>query len=193
MEKSSSEEVDLTGDGGVTKKIIRHAKPGALKPSENLPTVDVRYEGKLATTGEVFDSTHDDNTVFSFDVGRGNVIRAWDIALKTMQVGEVAIVTCEADYAYGKAGSPPEIPPGATLIFEIELVAAKPHKGSTADSVVAEKARLDEIRRERELANAKKEEEKKKREEAKAAAAARLQAKLDAKKGGKGGKGKANK
>lgn len=46
----------------------------------------VQYEGKLADTGEVFDSTRDDNTVFSFEVGQGSVIRAWDIAIKTMQV-----------------------------------------------------------------------------------------------------------
>lgn len=46
----------------------------------------VQYEGKLADTGEVFDSTRDDNTVFSFEVGKGSVIRAWDIAIKTMQV-----------------------------------------------------------------------------------------------------------
>lgn len=46
-----SDVLDLTGDGGVTKKIIRKAKPGALHPSENLPNVDVQYEGKLADTG----------------------------------------------------------------------------------------------------------------------------------------------
>lgn len=43
--------VDLTNDGGVVKKIIKKAKDGALRPSENLPNVDVHYEGKLADTG----------------------------------------------------------------------------------------------------------------------------------------------
>ncbi|CAM6015215.1 unnamed protein product [Sphagnum balticum] len=188
-------EVDLTGDGGVLKKILREAKPGALRPCENLPNVDVQYEGKLADTGEVFDSTRDDNTVFSFEVGKGSVIRAWDIAIKTMQVGEIALITCKPDYAYGKSGAPPEIPPGATLVFEVELLAARPPKGSTLNSVAAEKAKLEMIRKERDIGAAKKEEDKKKREEAKAAAASRMQAKLDAKKGaGKGsGKGKAGK
>lgn len=46
----------------------------------------VHYEGILAETGEVFDSTHEDNTIFSFEVGTGSVIKAWDIALKTMKV-----------------------------------------------------------------------------------------------------------
>lgn len=45
--------LDLTGDGGVLKKVIRKAKPGALHPSENLPNVDVHYEGKLADTGDL--------------------------------------------------------------------------------------------------------------------------------------------
>ncbi|XP_024397628.1 peptidyl-prolyl cis-trans isomerase FKBP20-1 [Physcomitrium patens] len=181
--------VDLTGDGGVVKQIVRKARPGALHPSENLPNVDVQYEGKFADTGEVFDSTKEDNTVFTFEIGKGSVIRAWDIAVKTMQVGEVAIVTCKSDYAYGQAGSAPVIPPGATLVFEIELLSARPPRGSTLDSVAAEKAKLEEVRKERDLAAAKKEEDKKKREEAKAAAAARMQAKMDSKKGG-GKKGK---
>jgi FKBP-type peptidyl-prolyl cis-trans isomerase len=46
----------------------------------------VHYEGTLAETGEVFDTTHEDNTVFSFEIGTGSVIKAWDIALRTMKV-----------------------------------------------------------------------------------------------------------
>ncbi|KAG9135867.1 hypothetical protein Leryth_002579 [Lithospermum erythrorhizon] len=181
--------IDLTGDGGVIKTIIRRAKSDAIAPSESLPLVDVHYEGTLET-GEVFDTTHEDNTVFTFEVGKGSVIKAWDIALKTMKVGEVAKLTCKPEYAYGIAGSPPDIPPDATLVFEVELVACKPRKGSSVSSVSEERARLDELKKQREMAAAAKEEEKKKREEAKAAAAARIQAKLDAKKGPGKGKGK---
>ncbi|KAL5991845.1 hypothetical protein ACLOJK_012756 [Asimina triloba] len=135
--------VDLTGDGGVMKKIVRRAKPDAPAPTESLPLVDVHYEGVLAETGEVFDSTHEDNTVFSFEIGKGTVIKAWDIAVKTMKVGEVTQITCKPEYAYGIAGSPPDIPPNATLIFEVELVACRPRKGSSLGSVSDEKARLD--------------------------------------------------
>lgn len=46
----------------------------------------VHYEGTLAETGEIFDTTREDNTVFSFEVGKGSVIQAWDIALRTMKV-----------------------------------------------------------------------------------------------------------
>ncbi|KAH7435071.1 hypothetical protein KP509_06G048000 [Ceratopteris richardii] len=187
------EEMDLTGDGGILKKVLKAAKPGALAPSEDLPLCDLQYEGILADTKEVFDSTREDNTVFSFELGQGSVIKAWEIAVKTMKVGEIARITCSPEYAYGSAGSPPDIPENATLIFEVELLACKPRKGSTLDSVVAEKAKLELLRKQREEAGAKKEEEKKKREEAKAAAAARIQAKLESKKGGGKGKGKNNK
>lgn len=46
----------------------------------------VHYEGTLAETGEVFDTTHVDNTIFSFEIGSGSVIKAWDVALRTMKV-----------------------------------------------------------------------------------------------------------
>ncbi|XP_049390214.1 peptidyl-prolyl cis-trans isomerase FKBP20-1 [Solanum stenotomum] len=181
--------IDLTGDGGVMKKIVQRSKPDAIAPSESLPLVDVHYEGTLADTGEVFDTTREDNTIFSFEIGTGSVIKAWDLALRTMKVGEVAVITCKPEYAYGSAGSPPDIPPEATLVFEVELVACRPRKGSSVSSASDERARLEELKKQREMAAAAKEEEKKKREEAKAAAAARIQAKLEAKKGK--GKGKA--
>ena len=46
----------------------------------------VHYEGVLEETGEVFDTTHEDNTIFSFEIGKGSVIKAWDVALRTMKV-----------------------------------------------------------------------------------------------------------
>ncbi|XAR66266.1 Peptidylprolyl isomerase [Bertholletia excelsa] len=183
--------IDLTGDGGVIKSIVRRARPDAMSPTENLPLVDVHYEGILPETGEVFDTTHEDNTVFTFELGKGSVIKGWDVALRTMKVEEIAKFTIKPEYAYGSAGSPPDIPPDATLVFEIELVACRPRKGSSVSSVSDELARLEELKRQREMAAAAKEEEKKKREEAKAAAAARIQAKLEAKKGQGKGKGKA--
>ncbi len=51
----------------------------------------------------------------------GSVIKGWDVGVATMRKGELARFTIKSDYAYGKSGSPPKIPPDATLIFEIEL------------------------------------------------------------------------
>ncbi|KAI3909088.1 hypothetical protein MKW92_028428 [Papaver armeniacum] len=60
-----------------------------------------------------------------------------------MKVGEIAKIICKPEYAYGSAGSPPEIPPESTLVFEVELVACRPRKGSNAASVSDERARLE--------------------------------------------------
>nr|XP_025609329.1 peptidyl-prolyl cis-trans isomerase FKBP20-1 isoform X2 [Arachis hypogaea] len=135
--------IDLTGDGGVTKTILIKSKLDAVSPTEDFPLVDVHYEGTLADTGEVFDTTHEDNSIFTFEIGSGSVIRAWDIAVRTMKVGEIAKITCKPEYAYGSAGAPPDIPPGATLVFEVELVACRPRKGSSLGSVSEERARLE--------------------------------------------------
>lgn len=55
----------------------------------------------------------------------GNVIKAWDIGIATMRKGEIAKFVCKPEYAYGAAGSPPKIPPNATLIFEVEMIGWK--------------------------------------------------------------------
>lgn len=47
------------------------------------------------------------------------VIKGWDMGVITMKKGEKALLTCKAEYAYGEAGSPPKIPPNATLQFEV--------------------------------------------------------------------------
>lgn len=119
-------------------------------------------------------------------MGAGKVIKAWDVAVATMRVGEHAVVVCAPAYAYGDAGAPPDIPPGATLTFDVELVAVKPPRasGKTADAA-AELARLQLEREARATAAAaEKKSSAERRAEAAAAAAARLAAKGQ-KKGGR--------
>ncbi|CAH0763194.1 unnamed protein product [Bemisia tabaci] len=104
-------------DGGVLKEII---KPGAgdLTPS-NGSTVNVHYTGTLVD-GTKFDSSRDRGP-FSFSLGQGSVIKAWDIGVATMKKGEICKLTCLPEYAYGsrETGS---IPANSTLIFEIEML-----------------------------------------------------------------------
>lgn len=110
--------IDLSGDGGVLKELIQ---PGQGEYPEEGNEIHAHYVGKLMD-GTVFDSSRDRNKEFTFTLGRGNVIKAWDIAFSKMQKGEQVILTCASEYAYGESGSPPKIPPNATLQFEVELI-----------------------------------------------------------------------
>lgn len=58
---------------------------------------------------------------FEFVVGHGNVIRGWDVGVLGMRAGGKRRLTCPPNMAYGKKGSPPAIPPNATLVFDIEV------------------------------------------------------------------------
>uniref|UniRef100_A0A8C8S258 peptidylprolyl isomerase n=3 Tax=Archelosauria TaxID=1329799 RepID=A0A8C8S258_9SAUR len=112
------EDITPKGDGGVLK-VIKKEGTGTESPMIG-DKVTVHYTGWLLD-GTKFDSSLDRKDKFSFDLGKGEVIKAWDIAVATMKVGEICRITCKPEYAYGSAGSPPKIPPNATLIFEVEL------------------------------------------------------------------------
>jgi len=84
-------------------------------------TVTVHYVGTL-TDGKIFDSSRDRRLPFTVEIGVGKMIRAWEEGVPTMSLGQKAILTCTPDYGYGDRGYPPVIPPGATLIFEVELL-----------------------------------------------------------------------
>lgn len=112
-------DISPAGDGGVLKEIIKHGE-GEYRPNVGCK-VSVQYTGTL-TDGTVFDSSRDRAAPFEFSLGKGQVIKAWDIGVATMKRGEVAMLTCKSEYAYGKSGSPPKIPPDATLYFEVEVI-----------------------------------------------------------------------
>jgi FKBP-type peptidyl-prolyl cis-trans isomerase len=82
--------------------------------------VKVHYEGRLAD-GTVFDSSLKRGEPAEFPLS--GVIPCWRLALQKMRVGEKAQLTCPPEIAYGKKGSPPSIPPNATLTFDVELIA----------------------------------------------------------------------
>ncbi|MCP5097145.1 MAG: FKBP-type peptidyl-prolyl cis-trans isomerase [Chloroflexi bacterium] len=86
-------------------------------------TVVVHYRGWLEN-GVQFDASYDRGEPFEFPLGTGSVIPGWDEGVSLMQVGEKAQFIIPSDIAYGETGGGP-IPPGATLIFEVELLEIK--------------------------------------------------------------------
>lgn len=105
-------------DGGVLKEIVKEGT-GDETPG-NASFVRVHYVGTLLD-GTKFDSSRDKKQPFQFDLGLGQVIKGWDIGVATMRKGEVANFTIAPEYAYGEPGSPPSIPPSATLKFEVNF------------------------------------------------------------------------
>jgi FKBP-type peptidyl-prolyl cis-trans isomerase len=85
--------------------------------------VTVHYTGWL-TTGEKFDSSVDRDEPFQFVLGAKQVIAGWDMGVAQMVVGDKIRLTLPPELAYGRGGYPDVIPPDATLVFEIELLAA---------------------------------------------------------------------
>ncbi|XP_015599993.1 peptidyl-prolyl cis-trans isomerase FKBP4 isoform X2 [Cephus cinctus] len=112
-------DISPSKDNGVLKEIIKGGT-GDETPAAG-SKVTVHYTGTLLD-GTKFDSSKDRHEPFQFDLGKGSVIKAWDIGIATMKKGEVAVLTCAPEYAYGQSGSPPTIPPNATLKFEVEMI-----------------------------------------------------------------------
>ncbi|MGH8166040.1 MAG: FKBP-type peptidyl-prolyl cis-trans isomerase [Woeseiaceae bacterium] len=117
---------------GLTMRIL---KEGNGESAEAGQTAVVHYTGWLYDEnaadkrGEKFDSSVDRGQHFEFPLGAGAVIAGWDRGVEGMKIGEVRELTIAPELAYGERGAGGAIPPGATLVFEVELadlVAAAP-------------------------------------------------------------------
>ena len=109
---------------GLSAKIL---KKGHGRAAEAGDMVDVHYTGWLLDEeaadkrGDKFDSSVDRGEQFSFPLGAGRVIQGWDQGVAGMLIGEKRELTISPEMGYGDRGAGNVIPPGATLIFEVEL------------------------------------------------------------------------
>ncbi len=115
------EKLDLKeGPEGLRYAIIREGEGEAAKPGQN---VRVHYTGFLSD-GKKFDSSRDRGQIFNFPLGKGNVIRGWDLGVEGMLPGEKRVLVIPPELGYGNRGGGP-IPGNATLVFVVEYFGAQ--------------------------------------------------------------------
>jgi len=102
----------------------RDEKVGTGESPKPGQSVTVHYTGRL-DNGVIFDSSVERNQPFTFQIGKGVVIKGWDEGVMSMKVGGKRQLTIPASLGYGAQGSPPTIPPNATLTFDVELLGVK--------------------------------------------------------------------
>jgi FKBP-type peptidyl-prolyl cis-trans isomerase FkpA len=102
--------------------VFKTINPGKGKSPVATDLVKVHYHGTL-TNGDVFDSSVKRGEPVDFALNA--VIPCWTEGVQKMKVGEKARLVCPSSIAYGDQGRPPQIPGGATLVFEVELLAIK--------------------------------------------------------------------
>ncbi|MEO9953549.1 MULTISPECIES: peptidylprolyl isomerase [Nonlabens] len=125
--KQADQEIDEIAMGfdktesGLRYKIIQE---GDGVKAEKGKTVSVHYKGMLPN-GKVFDSSFDRKQPIDFALGMGQVIAGWDEGIALLKVGDKARLVIPSHIAYGSAGAGGVIPPDATLVFDVELVAVK--------------------------------------------------------------------
>jgi formylglycine-generating enzyme required for sulfatase activity len=112
------------------------------RPGQN---VTVHYTGAVQN-GSKFYSSVDRGQPFSFRIGTGSVIKGWDEGVMSMKVGGKRRLIIPPNLGYGVAGSPPKIPPNATVIFEVELLSVSADN-TTPPTLPAPPAREEEERR----------------------------------------------
>ena len=114
------------------ERIDTLAGTGAVATSGS--DVTVHYTGWLydekapQRRGLKFDSSVDRGQPFTFLLGAGQVIRGWDDGVAGMKVGGKRTLLIPADLGYGSNGAGGVIPPGASLVFDVELLNVKPHE-----------------------------------------------------------------
>jgi FKBP-type peptidyl-prolyl cis-trans isomerase len=120
---SNNAPTKVTGDGVKTDSGLHYwdIRVGNGDVAKEGSHVRVHYTGWL-TTGKKFDSSVDAGKPFDFTIGDGEVIKGWEEGVAGMRVGGKRELRIPPGLGYGAEGCPPDIPPNATLIFDIKLL-----------------------------------------------------------------------
>jgi len=127
-EESSTDGQTIEVAPGLTARILQR---GYGRAAEAGDYVEVHYTGWLYDAeaedhrGDKFDSSVDRGQKFGFPLGEGRVIKGWDQGVDGMLIGEKRELTIAPEMGYGDRGAGNVIPPGATLVFEVELFGAE--------------------------------------------------------------------
>ena len=116
LAKAATEKGAVKSDSGL---ISQEIKAGTGESPKTTDKVKVHYQGTL-TDGTVFDSSVQRGQPVTFPLN--GVIKCWTEGVQKMKVGGKSKLICPSDIAYGDNGRPPTIKPGATLVFEVELL-----------------------------------------------------------------------
>ncbi|MEK9146474.1 MAG: FKBP-type peptidyl-prolyl cis-trans isomerase [Elusimicrobiota bacterium] len=116
LEKAAKEKGAETLASGL---VYSEIKPGTGESPKASDKVKVHYHGTL-TDGKVFDSSVQRNQPAEFPLNQ--VIPCWTEGVQKTKVGGKSKLVCPSSIAYGDRGFPPDIPGGATLVFEVELL-----------------------------------------------------------------------
>ena len=114
--------VTVPSGAAPTKLVTKDLVTGTGQTAKAGQTVTVNYVGVLYKTGKEFDSSWSRNQPFTTALTAGSVIPGWVQGIPGMKVGGRRELIIPANLAYGKAGSPPTIPPNSPLVFVVDLL-----------------------------------------------------------------------
>ncbi|XP_071952399.1 peptidyl-prolyl cis-trans isomerase FKBP8-like [Antedon mediterranea] len=108
--------VDIIGSGDLKKLVLKEGSGVDSRPRKG-EIVTMRTNGQLED-GKIVDA-HEN---FKFSVGEGDALQAWELCVPLMELGEICTLITTPRFAYGEVGRKPDIPPNATITYELELL-----------------------------------------------------------------------
>ncbi|MFF0483288.1 FKBP-type peptidyl-prolyl cis-trans isomerase [Streptomyces sp. NPDC004435] len=124
MSERTKPEVEVPAGEAPTELTVRDIVVGTGPEAKPGMVLRVHYVGVAFASGREFDASWDRGEPYKFALGGGKVIKGWDRGVRGMRVGGRREIVVPPRLGYGKQSPTPLIPPGSTLVFVVDLVAA---------------------------------------------------------------------